>query len=134
MYLVACVKDKAAGSRPARRLYRSVWFKKARTYVESRGDWRILSAKHGLVAPTQVIEPYEETLNTMPVAERKRWAERVLQGLELILVLGEPVIFLAGARYREFLVKPLLHRGHEIHIPMEGLSIGRQLSWLNQHL
>lgn len=39
----------------------------------------ILSEKHGLVDLEQVIEPYEQTLNTMSMHEIKNWAEKVKQ-------------------------------------------------------
>jgi hypothetical protein len=43
------------------------------------------------------------------------------------------VVFLAGERYREFLARHLASRGVEVSVPMEGLRIGEQLSWLGQH-
>jgi hypothetical protein len=42
--------------------------------------------------------------------------------------------FLAGQRYREFLEASLRSRGLVVSIPMEGLGIGKQLSWLNREL
>ena len=50
--LVACVKGKRGAPAPAKDLYRSPWFRKARRYVEQSGaPWFILSDKHGLVHP-----------------------------------------------------------------------------------
>ena len=40
------------------------------------------------------------------------------------------MVFLAGERYREFLARHLASRGVEVSVPMEGLRIGEQLSWL----
>lgn len=58
MFLVSCVGDKHSKPLPARELYRSDWFLKARAYVEAQGEeWFILSAKYGLVSPDQVIAP-----------------------------------------------------------------------------
>lgn len=58
----------------AKDLYISDWFVKARAYVEQAGDeWFILSAEYGLVSPETVIAPYERTLNTMGIAERRAW-------------------------------------------------------------
>ncbi len=42
----------------------------------------------------------------------------------------ERAIFLAGLRYREFLMRHLRERNVAIEIPMEGLKIGEQLRWL----
>jgi hypothetical protein len=72
VYLVSCVSQKRKQACPARELYVSDWFLKARRYTERSGcRWFILSAEYGLVAPDRVIAPYERTLNTMPVTERR---------------------------------------------------------------
>jgi hypothetical protein len=131
--LVSCVKTKRASAVQARGLYISDWFLKVRRYVEQSGaPWFILSAEHGLVPPDEVISPYERTLNTMPVADRRHWAGRVITQLSERLPEADHVIFLAGARYREFLVEPLRRKGITVAIPMEGLARGPQLRWLAQ--
>jgi hypothetical protein len=133
--LVACVKTKKPMPMPAQDLYRSDWFRKASTYAMRVADeWHILSAKHGLVAPDTVIEPYDETLNRMPVAARRAWAKRVLEDLDRVLQPGDHVVILAGVRYRENLVNPIQEMGCNVEIPMQGLLFGEQKSWLKQRL
>ena len=95
--------------------------------------WYILSAEYGLVLPNQVIAPYERTLNTMPVTARRAWADRVGQQLAAAVPDLARVVFLAGERYREFLVRPLAEHGVTVSVPMRGLRIGEQLRWLGQH-
>jgi len=120
---------------PARDLYISDWFRKASVYAARVADeWYILSAKYGLVAPDTVIKPYDETLNRMPAAARRSWAERVLPDLRRVLQPGDHVVILAGVKYRENLVNPMQKMGCRVEIPMEGLGIGKQLSWLKQQL
>src|SRR5690606_31458617 len=129
--LVACVSEKRNQRSAAKELYTSDWFRKASAYAKCIGDaWFILSARHGLLAPDTEIEPYNETLNTMPVARRRAWALRVLSNLEPLLESGDAVVLLAGMRYRENLVGPLRRWGCRVEVPMEGLRIGEQLSWL----
>ncbi len=94
--------------------------------------WRILSARHGVVHPGEVIAPYDQTLLRMRVGERREWADRVLVQLDPLLDAGDETVFLAGLRYREFLEAPLRERGVRVSIPMAGLPIGRQLRWLNR--
>ena len=131
LYLVSCVKTKGPGAAMAKNVYTSVWFQKVRAYVEKKAHpWRILSARHGLVHPEQVIQPYERTLNTMSVAARRKWAETVIADLEPSLAGVDTVVFLAGQAYREFLAPALRDQGFTVSIPMAGLSYGRQLSWL----
>lgn len=131
LVLVSCVSMKASATAPARELYTSPWFCAARAMVEHSGaPWLILSALHGLVEPTTRIAPYEKTLLTMSVEERRAWASGVLAALLPLAKEKGRVVMLAGARYREFLVPPLRATGIAVEVPMEGLRLGEQLSWL----
>lgn len=133
VYLVACVAVKQDKPAPARDLYISPWFQKARAYTERHAQrWYTLSAKYGLLDPSTVISPYNTTLNAMGVAERELWANKVYH--QLIKVTDQAqdkLIFLAGQKYRQPLASFLSEAGYEIEIPMEGLTIGRQLQWFN---
>jgi len=132
LYLVSCVGQKRKERCAARDLYTSPWFVKARAYVEARqAPWFILSAKYGLVHPDEVIEPYEATLNEMRIGARRLWADDVLRDLSPRIVPGTRVTFLAGEKYRDHLRPALEAREVEVEVPMEGLTIGRQLSWLD---
>lgn len=134
-YLVSCVSKKLERPTEAQDLYISAWFKKAKAYVEQAGSaWYILSAKHGLLDPTEVISPYDKTLRSLPKGERREWARGVLQSLENKLSRGDTVIFLAGITYREFLTEPLQQIGVKVVIPMKGLAIGKQNQWLLRKL
>lgn len=139
IFLVSCVAEKAAQACPAQDLYLSPLFRKARAYVEQRmaregGRWFILSAWHGLLDPQAVIEPYELTLNKLGAADRSRWTAYVDQQLGPLLEPHQCIVMLAGMRYREGLVPMLETRGCEVEVPMKGLQIGHQLSWLNKAL
>jgi hypothetical protein len=58
----------------ASRLYISPLFRKASRYCEAQYDaWFILSAKYGLVAPEQVIAPYDCSLLAHGDAARAAW-------------------------------------------------------------
>jgi hypothetical protein len=130
LFLVSCVGRKLTAPARAREMYASEWFKKARAFAEAHGDrWVILSAKHGVVDPDTEIAPYERTLATMPVAERRAWADRVLASLHPRLSGIERVVVFAGERYREFLLDPLRKLGVELDVPLAGLPIGKQLQW-----
>ncbi len=131
LYLVSCVKKKRTSAALAKDLYISDWFCKARACVERMGHpWLILSAKYGLVDPERTIEPYDKTLKAMPVAERRAWAQSVLAELGPALAGVDTVVFFAGMDYRKYLEPVLRQQGFRVRVPMEGLSQGRQLSWL----
>jgi cytoplasmic iron level regulating protein YaaA (DUF328/UPF0246 family) len=129
--LVSCVKKKRASAAPASELYQSALFRGLRRYAELHADtWYVLSAEHGLLRPTEVIEPYERTLNKMKKADRIAWAERVQKQLLEVLPAGAEVIVLAGARYREDIEPFLRQRGFLVTVPLEGLRVGQQLQRL----
>ena len=131
LYLVSCVGKKAHRPVPAKDLYRSTWFMLARAWVEREAaPWFILSAKHGLVHPDAVIAPYDETLNTMRVAARRDWAERVKLQMDEMLPNADEVVVFAGRRYREYIEEHLRTRFKSVRVPMERLRIGEQLRWL----
>lgn len=131
--LVACAAAKLTSPSAARDLYVSSLFRKSRAYVEANADsWFVLSAKHGLVAPDRVIEPYDVTLNAMPVAERRRWSEQVNRQLAEVVGPGDRLLVLAGARYREGVESVQRSRGVVVDVPMQGMRIGEQLQWLSK--
>jgi hypothetical protein len=132
--LVSCVKSNLSHSAPARALYTSNWFRKVRTIVEASGArWFVLSALHGLVTPETEIAPYDYTLNTVGIAERKAWATCVLDKLLPEMAGEKRVVIFAGQRYREFLVEPLRKRGIKVEVPMANLARFKQLAWLSDH-
>ncbi len=132
--LISCVKSKRPIPAPARLLYTSAWFVGVRKLVEASGaPWFLLSSRYGLVAPTATIATYDYTLNSLGVAERRAWAEKVLAKLLPELGARRRVVIFAGLRYREFLVEPLHRHGCTVEVPMEGLRRGEQLAWLSAH-
>ena len=143
--LIACGARKLDHAAPAGELYTGGLFTAAREYVSSSCDWwAILSARHGLVSPEQILEPYNMTMAERSPAERAGWAGRV----DLHLRLGhrspagelllEPLgyrrptfVLLAGELYRRELV-PVLERWAAVEVPLEGLGIGSQLGALKR--
>jgi hypothetical protein len=135
IFLVSCVKPKRGYPSPAKDLYISDWFKKASRYASQNADeWFILSAKYFLVLPDQVIEPYDLTLKSMGANKKIEWANHVYQMLIPLISTEDNIFFLAGQDYRKYLIPLLQHDGFALSIPMEGLRIGEQKSWLRSKL
>lgn len=136
IYLVSCAKKKKPGKHPAKDIYISTLFKKARACVEQRlqptDAWFILSGKYGILCPDDVIKPYDKTLNKMNKKERQIWAENVLDSLASIITKTDKVVILAGKPYREFLHGKLLAMCQHVEIPLEGMRIGEQLHLLGK--
>ena len=128
--LVSCVAEKLDHSAPAKNLYTSQLFIKAKRYIEAKGySWAILSALHGLVEPDQLVAPYEYTLNRMDIKSRRLWAIKVHQQIKEMLPTGGLIRVFAGEAYRQFLIPLLKQDGYMIEVPLEGLKIGEQLAW-----
>jgi hypothetical protein len=133
--LLSCVSKKRPNAVEAKDLYTSALFVKSRKFVEQHCDtWFILSAKYGLIEPTDVIEPYEETLNKKSRRERAEWADRVWAVLCQRIKPNDRITILAGERYRESLIPLMTDYGCKVDIPMKGLAIGRQLQWLSHRI
>lgn len=133
LVLVSCAASKLEQPSPAKQLYCSDWFIKARTLVEKHNvDWLILSALHGVVEPDTILTPYNKTLNTMTAPERKEWAAKTYDQLTPYLKGRKRIIIFAGRRYYEYLSCMLHTTDYEVDIPMKNLKIGEQLSWLKR--
>ena len=131
--LISCVSKKRAVKSKAPDLYISTLFKLSLQYARKLKPDAIfiLSAKYGLVSLNEEIEPYNVTLNMMSAKERKEWADKVIEQLIMCADLQEDhFTILAGERYRQYLLPHLHHRD----IPLEGLSIGKQLQLLKKLL
>ena len=133
IYLVSCVAGKRDQPSMAKDLYISTWFLKAKRYVEEKhARWFILSAEYGLVHPDQRIAPYERTLKTMGVDDRRYWALRVIEQMDRELPDAGQIVVFAGQRYREFFMDYLNQRYKDVIAPLSRLGIGKQLSWFDQ--
>lgn len=129
--LIACCGAKLPLAAPARDLYRSDLFRKSLSWAGVSCDQSmVLSAKYGLVEMGRVIEPYDETLNELPLARRQVWAEGVWTSLQERLLPDDHVVILAGLRYREYLIPKLEAAGVQFSVPMAGMGIGMQKQWL----
>jgi hypothetical protein len=124
LVLVACCGPKLKGAHPAGDIYQSDLFTKSKTWAEQHGDqWAILSAKHGLLRPGQIIEDYDTTLNEMDATSRRKWSGMVRD--QLAEWKQDEIILLAGNRYCEW-----VNDEWNTQRPMQGLGIGQQLQWL----
>lgn len=131
--IVACCKTKRASTQAARDLYCSPLFRKSVAYLRrfwcpTDNDWFILSAEHGLVASSQMIQPYDKTLHALTGSERKAWSLRVLMQFKRREWLPNThrFVVMAGSLYRA----PF--KGYETITPLSGLRILQQMAFLNQ--
>jgi cytoplasmic iron level regulating protein YaaA (DUF328/UPF0246 family) len=109
-------------------------FSKARTYIESKNydAWFILSAKYGLLKPTDSISPYDQTLNKMRAIEIKEWSNKVFN--KLIKYSPTRIDFYAGEKYRKYLIPLIESKEITYNIPLKGLGIGQQIQFYNREV
>lgn len=146
--IIACGKSKLPHAAPARDLYTGSLFRAAREHAEATGSaWFIASAKHGLIPPHAVIEPYDQRLGKGAAARFVRdtsidaWRDRVAKQLaaelkELGDLDGVSFEILAGADYvapiREAISRALSggSTAVEVRDPLKGKQVGERLAWL----
>ncbi|OEF98818.1 hypothetical protein BHF71_10320 [Vulcanibacillus modesticaldus] len=128
--LLSCVSKKKDYETIAENLYDSSLFKYSLKYARFLKPDKIyiLSALYGLIETTDKIAPYNKTLNSMKKNEKIEWSNMVLKqmkdkGLDL---KNDHFIILAGNNYRKY----LLEHFSNYEIPLEGMRIGEQLSFL----
>jgi hypothetical protein len=129
--LISCVSKKEKSPTKAKDLYISPLFKYNLKYATLLKPDKIfiLSAKYGLLRLDQTIEPYNLTLNTMKNKEILEWSEKVYsQLIKETNITNDSFIFLAGKKYRQHLIPKI----NNYSIPLEGLSIGKQLKFLKE--
>lgn len=127
--LIACASQKVERAALAKDFYISPLFRANLAYARSLSPEEIfiLSAKYGLVDLEQTLVPYDVTLNKMSEVQVRDWAGKVLEQLCAKIDLeSTEIIFLAGEKYRKYL---LPHLPHTL-VPLAGLGIGKQLQWL----
>ena len=89
--------------------------------VHSRLPWFVLSAKHGLLDPGEVVSPHEIQIDDQPAAYRTAWGEWVVAQLADRLQLdGVTVEVHGGVDFAQPLRQPLARRGAVLEIPLPG--------------
>lgn len=138
--LVACCGEKLGEKCAAHTLYQSPLFRKASAYASKHyREWFILSAKYGLVAPEDVIEPYDMTLKNQDETHLIKWGymvrdklmetarkgeKRCNTGSNSLMFCGALFYMHAGADYCDPLEGKV-----PMEYPMRGMGIGKQLAF-----
>lgn len=128
--IVSCTAHKRDARMPAERLYSSELFYRSRRYAQANYDsWLILSAKHGLVRPDQVISPYDRKLTTLSSRERNELSRRISDQASILLKAGTRLTSICGEEYDDLLHQAGIPFGQR---PEFTLPIGKKLKALGQ--
>jgi cytoplasmic iron level regulating protein YaaA (DUF328/UPF0246 family) len=135
--LLGCTKLKQKYQCDAGEMYTaSPLFRTIKRYISKfdYDQWFILSAKYGLLKPTDEISPYDESLYDKSKTEYNQWVKTVIKQLDEIITEDVVVDFYCGKKYRDGLIPHLTRKGIKYHIPLEGMGIGQQLKFLKEHV
>lgn len=141
LLVIGCGKAKLDRPAPARELYTGSLFRAARRYAEESGDrWMIVSAKHGLIDPDRVIEPYDATIRDVLRGGKidKDWSDQVARTVYGLWPQRRSIAVHvhAGAAYVSALWLALRlcqdRQFADIGTPLRGLMIGERLRWYAQ--
>ena len=143
--LISCGKSKRDASSPAGELYTGGLFRAAAAHAEALGHpWAILSARHGLLLPGQLVEPYEHRLRA---DEAEGWAGRVAGQIQVWAPdlglrcrgpeagnqcrIWDPAVWEihAGRDYTDPLMGRLTRSQWTVEAPLAGLQVGERLAW-----
>lgn len=137
--LVGCTKSKLPHRSKAEELYSpSAMFRGRRAYVQRSCDrWFILSAAHGILSPSDELEPYDVTLVGKPLAVKRQWSRRVFGELRQVIGdLADATFEIhAGKDYWGFgLADSLRAAGATVEIPTKGMPQGKQRRFYLEHV
>ncbi len=151
--LLGCSKQKLDHPAPARELYASPLFRRSLAFAETLAPAErifIVSGQHGLVAPDDVLRPYDARLSTRPALERGWWANQIAVDLEGRMrrgfappgihvdddrpaLRGLDVVLLMGRSYAGPIADAIPSTWTACQ-PLDGLEVGERLRWLNRAL
>ena len=120
--LVSSSGDHGPAPVPVATLFRSPGFATARAHAEHSGyPWFVLSAKHGLLDPGDVVGPFNVHMDERSASYRVAWGEWVVAQLsERVPLEGVTVEVHGGVDFAQPLRQPLSRRGAALDIPLPG--------------
>jgi hypothetical protein len=105
---------------PVARLFSSPGFARARDRAVRSGlPWFVLSAKHGLLDPADVVGSYDVQIGDRSAGYRTAWGEWVVAQLaERVRLEGVTVEVHGGVDFAQPLRRPLARRGAALELPL----------------
>jgi hypothetical protein len=80
--VIGCGRHKKKSPTLAKDLYTSERFKRSKAIATNiEANFFVLSAKHGLLEPNQIVEPYDVEISTLDEQKKILWAESVLKSI-----------------------------------------------------
>lgn len=123
-YIVACGEKKLPYPTKAKNLYQGSYFTACFNYAKEMSDSiYIISAKHGLIKPDEVISPYNLRIND----EEAITAQEVKEQAQQLKILDSEIVVLGGNEYVKF-IKKIWPNAKQV---LKG-GLLRQIKWLGE--
>jgi hypothetical protein len=129
--LIASSGTTAKQPHPAATLFESPGFAAARDHaVRSGHPWFVLTAKHGLLDPGDVVGPFDVQIGDQASGYRATWGEWVVAQLASRVQLQDAVVEVhGGVDFAQPLRTPLARRGAALDIPLPVTWRGTEATW-----
>lgn len=131
LLLTSCSSKKLSTSAPAKFLYQGVIFKKIKKIAKNNHfDFKIISAKYGLLNSNEIIKPYDKSIKNKEDILQLR--EIVIPKLKSIQNDYDLIIIIMGEKYRQVIKPALIESKYKMIHDTRG--IGGLTSRLNKYL
>lgn len=132
--LIGCGREKLLSAAPAAELYTSQRFQGCLQLARTlSAPFAILSAKHGVVPPDRILDPYDLNIVELESAKRRKWAQSVIKTLQS-KIAGKRVVMLATSDYLKPILDLASERGQQLEFvtPWSGFEKPDVMGWLLQ--
>jgi hypothetical protein len=134
--LLATARKKSRIPAQVTQFYQSPLFQKSVQYALKHYDrMYFYNAKDGLLLPEKIMHPYDVSIKTFSIFEKRQWAHAVIKKFNEYEHPEKKMVYLHGGLvYRKHLEPELKNFGFDYVVPLKGLGIGKQLTWYDKHL
>jgi hypothetical protein len=120
--LIGSAGGTASAPLPAARLFESAGFARARDHAAASGHpWFVVTAKHGLLDPDDVVAPFDLQLGDQSIGYRTAWGEWVVAQLgDRLRLEGVTLEVHGGVDFAQPLRGPMARRGGSVDLQLPG--------------
>lgn len=132
VYLISCGKRKSDTPCMASDMYNSERFVQLKNLaILTKHEWYIISAKHGLLKPDTIIDPYDMCIDSFSIDQQRTWARKVVQSIGTIAI-GAKIVVWADGVYSKLLRDEFDTVGIEADFPLSNLKSDDQAKYLQE--
>ena len=133
--IIGCSGQKNKYSSKSEDLYCSARFLAAKAIAKHIGsERRILSAKHGLIRNSEIVEPYDLSILELSPDDHIAWAKENAQRILKLTKDVDHIVYIGDELYFAEIKKILEKKRNNIFLPLGNVDKKNSVSWLNSWL